>query len=225
MDLTEGKKKGNVWKLESEAFKKPIEIKIWYDNHELAEFNRKFDNLEWVLASHRGVMNTQLDKINGLEKSLYGLDKWLDAHEKASEELYDVVLRQWNEIKELYKEIATLKTKAELHEGTILHMQDEMRLIQKKITKQPMVFSDTTFISGHERVGLWVLEVPSGEYLLIEKYLVCEANEFVTNNDGIIFNKVTVTNNQYIPMYMLMGWTPLDTPTAKIYRDLVFIPM
>jgi hypothetical protein len=50
-----------------------------------------------------------------------------------------------------------------------------------------------------------VLEVPSGEYLLIEKYLVCEANEFVTNNDGIIFNKVTVTNNQYIPMYMLMG--------------------
>jgi hypothetical protein len=28
MDLTEGKKKGSVWKLESEAFKKPIEIKI-----------------------------------------------------------------------------------------------------------------------------------------------------------------------------------------------------
>jgi hypothetical protein len=28
MDLVEGKKKGNVWKLESEAFKKPIELKI-----------------------------------------------------------------------------------------------------------------------------------------------------------------------------------------------------
>ena len=28
MDLQEGKKKGNVWKLESEAFKKPIELKI-----------------------------------------------------------------------------------------------------------------------------------------------------------------------------------------------------
>jgi hypothetical protein len=38
MDLTEGKKKGNVWKLESEAFKKPIKIKICYDNQELAQF-------------------------------------------------------------------------------------------------------------------------------------------------------------------------------------------
>jgi hypothetical protein len=28
MDLQEGKKKGNVWRLESETFKKPIEIKI-----------------------------------------------------------------------------------------------------------------------------------------------------------------------------------------------------
>jgi hypothetical protein len=58
------------------------------------------------------------------------------------------------EKKEMYKMIADLKTTVETLSGTILHMQDEMRLIQKKITKQPMIFSDTTFISGHERVGL-----------------------------------------------------------------------
>jgi hypothetical protein len=45
-------------------------------------------------------------------------------------------------IKELYKEIATLKTKLELHDGTILHLQEQTSLIQKKITKQPMVFHD-----------------------------------------------------------------------------------
>ena len=39
-------KKGNVWKLESEAFKKPIEIKIWYDNKELAEFNGEIERLD-----------------------------------------------------------------------------------------------------------------------------------------------------------------------------------
>lgn len=225
MDLTEGKKSWNVWKLESEAFKKPIEIKIWYDNKELAEFNRKFDNLEWVLASHRGVMNTHLDKINGLEKSLYKLDKWLDAHEKASEELYDVVLRQWNEIKELYKEIATLKTKAELHEGTILHMQEQMRLLEKKATKQPMVFHDKWFISWRESSGLWMINVPDGDYLLIAKYVVWEHNEFVTNQNELLMDTIHVEGQHYIPFYKLEWGTELDTPTATIYYDLVFIPM
>jgi uncharacterized coiled-coil DUF342 family protein len=46
MDLVEGKKKGNVWRLESEAFKKPIEIKIWYDNHELREFTETCESLD-----------------------------------------------------------------------------------------------------------------------------------------------------------------------------------
>jgi len=225
MDLTEGKKSWNVWKLESEAFKKPIEIKIWYDNKELAEFNRKCDSLEWVLASHRGVMNTHLDRINGLEKSLYELDKWLDAHEKASEELYDVVLRQWNEIKELYKEIATLKTKAELYEGTILHIQEQTSLIQKKITKQPMVFHDKSFISWRESSGLWMINVPDGDYLLIAKYVVWEHNEYVTNQDELLMDTIHVEGQHYIPFYKLEWGTELDTPTATIYYDLVFIPM
>jgi hypothetical protein len=47
LQKAEPKKKGNktVWKLESEAFKEPMELKIGYDNHELAEFNRKYDSL------------------------------------------------------------------------------------------------------------------------------------------------------------------------------------
>ena len=46
MDLVEGKKTGNVWKLESESFKKPIEIKIWYENKELAEFKWMVNDLK-----------------------------------------------------------------------------------------------------------------------------------------------------------------------------------
>jgi septal ring factor EnvC (AmiA/AmiB activator) len=49
---------------------------------------------------------------------------------------------QNEEIKSLYKVIADLKTTVETLSGTILHLQDEMKLIQKKITKQPMVFHD-----------------------------------------------------------------------------------
>jgi predicted RNase H-like nuclease (RuvC/YqgF family) len=47
-----------------------------------------------------------------------------------------------SEIKSLYKVIADLKTTVETLSGAILHLQEQTSLIQKKITKQPMVFHD-----------------------------------------------------------------------------------
>jgi archaellum component FlaC len=47
-----------------------------------------------------------------------------------------------SEIKSLYKVIADLKTTVETLSGTILHLQEQTSLIQKKITKVPMVFHD-----------------------------------------------------------------------------------
>lgn len=226
LQKAEPKKRGNktVWKLESEAFKEPLELKIGYEDKELAEFQKKYDSLYKAFLD----IEKELDLWNTIQVN----------HDKQLKELWERICKQWiliaekdekienqnKEISQLYKVIADAKTTIETQSGTILHLQEEIKLIQKKITKQPMVFSDTTFISGHERVGLWILEVPSGEYLLIEKYLLLEANEFVENCDGIKFNKITVTDNQYIPMYNLFWWTPLDTPTAKVYRTLVFIP-
>jgi hypothetical protein len=68
---------------------------------------------------------------------------------------------QSEEISQLYKVIADAKTMIETQSGTILQLQEGMKLIQKKITKQPMVFQDKTFISGHEAVGLSMIEIPS----------------------------------------------------------------
>lgn len=225
MDLVEWKQTSKgTWKLESEAFKKPIELKIWYDNHELKEFRDKYDNLLKVFHS----IEKELDLWNTIQvddqKKIKELEEYLVHNEVVMGKMNEKIENQNKEISQLYKVIADAKTMIETQSGTILHLQDKVKELEKKTSKQPMVFSDTTFISGHERVGLWVLDVPSGEYLLIEKYLICEANEFVENEGGIKFNKITVTDNQYIPMYMLMGGTPLDTPTAKVYRDLIFIP-
>ena len=52
-----------------------------------------------------------------------------------------------SEIKSLYKVIADAKAMIETQSGTILHLQDKVKELEKKITKQPMVFSDKTFIS------------------------------------------------------------------------------
>lgn len=225
MDLQEWVKKGNVWKLESEAFKKPIEIKIWYDNKELAEFK------EMVGKVQSGVLINEAE-IGGLKKAIWWADNCIrlinerigDEHDQLEE-----FKEKWNEEvrekKEMYKLIADLKTTVETLSGTILHLQEQTSLIQKKITKQPMVFHDKWFISWRESSGLWMINIPDGDYLLIAKYVIWEHNEYVTNQDELLMDKIHVEGQSYVPFYKLEWGTELDTPTATIYYDLVFMPI
>ena len=225
MDLIEWKKSWNVWRLESEAFKDPIEIKIWYDNKELAEFNRKYDSLHSAFQS----IEKELDLWNtiqvGDQKKIKELEEYLVHNEVVMGKLNEKIDSQNEEISSLYKVIADLKTTVETLSGTILHLQEQTSLIQKKITKQPMVFHDKWFISWRESSGLWMINIPDGDYLMIMNTKVGEHNEYVTNKDELIMEKIHVEWQHYVPFYKLEWGTELDTPTATIYYDLVFIPM
>ena len=224
MDLVEGKKKGNVWKLESEAFKKPIEIKICYDNQELAQFNSRFDEVRKALK----LLETNLD--HDIEWNVYkaaqiaDLKNQIELQEKVIQEQGNKIIEQGTELKELYKAIADAKTTIETLSWTILHLQEQMKLLEKKTTKQPMVFHDKQFISWRESAWLRVCDIPSGDYLMLLNTRVGEHNEYVNNEDGLIMEKIHVSG-PYIPFYKLEWGTELDTPTATIYYDLVFIPI
>lgn len=225
MDLIEWKKSWNVWKLESEAFKKPIEIKIWYENKELAEFQKEVLWLKWQFDNHDKQIALQLETQWLNNESFAKINKAFNDKQQQIDELRMKLEEEKSEIKSLYKVIADLKTTVETLSGTIIHLQDEMKLIQKKITKQPMVFHDKWFISWRESSGLWMINIPDGDYLLIAKYVVWEHNEYVTNQDEILMDTIHVEGQHYIPFYKLEWGTELDTPTATIYYDLVFIPM
>lgn len=225
MDLVEGKKKGNVWKLESEAFKKPIEIKIWYENKELAEFKWMVNDLKAELdKKDKDIENLYHNWTTYFNYSKHN-DARLEEHEKVMWRLWVKLEEKEKEISQLYKVIADLKTTVETLSGTILHLQEQTSLIQKKITKQPMVFHDKWFISWRESSGLWMINIPDGDYLLIAKYVVGEHNEYVTNQDEILMDKIHVEGQHYVPFYKLEWGTELDTPTATIYYDLVFMPI
>ena len=225
MDLQEWVKKGNVWKLESEAFKKPIEIKIWYDNHELAEFKKRIDDLEKNEILNKDKFAVLERDEEGLEEDVTDIEKELFKQKEINLELLEKIEEKGKEISSLYKVMADLKTTVETLSGTIIHLQEQTSLIQKKITKQPMVFHDKWFISWRESSGLWMINIPDGDYLLIAKYVVGEHNEYVTNQDEILMDKIHVEGQNYVPFYKLEWGTELDTPTATIYYDLVFIPM
>lgn len=199
------KGKKSVWKLESEAFKEPLELTIGYEDKELEEFQRKYDSLYKAflnIEKELDLWNTiQVNHDNKIRK-LYEI---ADKHEENMGNLNEKIENQNKEISQLYKVIADLKTMIETQSGTILHLQEQTSLISKKITKQPSVFSDKTFISGHESCGLTMIEIESGDYLLISKYIVGDCNEYVVNTDDIVIEKITVNDNCYVPMYKLVG--------------------
>ena len=224
MDLVEGKRRGNVWRLESEAFKKPIEIKICYDNKDLAQFNSRFEWVEKVLKAQEETNIATEKELNERIEHEVMLKKQLELQEKFIQEQANKLSEQGSDLKELYKAIADAKNTIELQNGTILKLQEQVKLLEKKVTKQPMVFHDKQFISWRESCGLRVCDIPDGDYLMLLNTRVGEHNEYVENEDGLIIEKIHISWN-YVPFYKLVWGTELDVPTATIYYDLVFIPI
>ena len=225
MDLVEWKKTSRgTWKLESEAFKKPIEIKIWYDNYELREFTTTCEALDKKIADQERRHEELWGEIRIAYWNHKELKNQVELQEKVIQEQENKIQENKSELKELYKVIADAKTTIETLSGTILHLQEQVKLLEKNATKQPMVFHDKQFISWRESSGLRVCDIPDGEYLMLLNTKVWEHNEYVNNEDGLIMEKIHVSG-PYIPFYKLEWGTELDTPTATIYYDLVFIPI
>lgn len=225
MDLHEGKKKGNVWKLESEAFKDPIELKIWFESAELAEFNARIDDLDARVRLWASLSRDLWDEMSINNDEHKDIKRLIWINEKIIQELWNKLEEERSERRELLKEVATLKWMVEMQSGTILHLQEQVKLLEKKTTKQPMVFHDKCFISWRESSGLWMFDLHDGDYLMVAKYVVWEHNEYVENKDDIVFEKIHVEGQHYVPFYKLEWGTELDTPTATIYYDLIFIPI
>lgn len=225
MDLVEGKKKGNVWKLESEAFKKPIEIKICYDNQELKQFYTTCEALDKKISDQERRHEELWGEIRIAYWNHKELKNQVELQEKVIQEQWNKINENNSDLKELYKAIADAKTTIETLSGTILHLQEQVKFLEKKVTKQPRVIHDKCFISWHEPAGLWVVEMWDGDYLLIMNTKVWEHNEYVENKDELIMEKIHVEGQHYVPFYKLEWGTALDKPTATIYYDLVFIPL
>lgn len=225
MDLVEWKKTSRgTWKLENEAFKKPIEIKICYDNQELAQFNSRVGDLEKLAElDKQKFMQLQKEDLNQ-DEEIDELRREIERQKDTNIFLWEEIQKNKSELKELYKAIADAKTTIETLSWTILHLQEQVKLLEKKTTKQPIVFHDKQFISWRESSWLRVCDIPDGEYLMLLNTKVWEHNEYVENEDGLIIEKVRVSWN-YVPFYKLVWGTELDTPTATIYYDLVFIPI
>ena len=212
-----------VWKLESEAFKKPLELEIHYDNTELKQFYEKVKEVTDLLEKKQEYIELLEEKIDKLEKKHERLLDWYLTSMNQVAELVEQNGEQNDIINATIKELGNTKTMVEQQSGTILHLEKKTNEIEKLATKVPIIINDKTFVSWHEMVWIADVDVPDGDYLIISKFVVGEHNEYVENKDEIKFSKEYVSGG-YVPRYQLVGWTELDNPTATIYYTLVFIP-
>ncbi len=223
-DMEKVEKKWNtLFHIASDKFDKPIELKIWYEDAELKGFMDKIQIQNEVIGDLNKKLTKQQEEKSELERQLKQVKEELKQREKDIHLLDEALVSQKKEINDLYKLISDVKQTSETLSGTMLSLQWNMKLLEKKTTKQPSVFSDKTFISWHERVMLGFVDVPNGDYVVISKFVVGEHNEYVENQDDIIFEKVHI-EDWYMPSYQLVWGTDVDNPTATIYWDLVLIP-
>lgn len=225
LDLQEWVRKWNVWRLESEAFKDPIKVEICYDDNDKKFYNEKIEEVKKIIDNHNTLFDKLEDQITEQQETIKGYEDMLTRYETVIASYEKQLQEKERDIQSLLKLMADLKTVQEMHSATILQLQELMRQISIKVTKQPVVIHDKWFISWHEPAGLWMINLPDGDYLLNAKYTVWEHNEFVTNKDDLVFEKIHVEWQHYVPFYKLEWGTELDTPTATIYYDLIFMPI
>lgn len=225
MDLQEWVKKWNVWKLECDAFKKPIELELTLDDTEIQMFNSHIDDIYKIIERKEWEIKELKEQIKKLEDKQEHLLEWYMNAMNHISELADQNGEQNDLINELNKKIWNENNTVESMSGTILHQWKKLNQIEQKLMVQPSVFNDKSFISWYEWVVLDSIDIPDGEYLVISKFKVGEHNEYVENKDEILFDKVHVNGGYDIWYQLEWNWTELDTPTATIYYNLIFIPV
>lgn len=226
MDLVEWVKKGdNVWKLESEAFKKPIKVEICYDEEDKQFFNAKLEEVQKKLDTYIALSDKLEAQITDQDEQIKAYEVMLSRYEDLINEYEKKLSQKEEEWISVLKEVADVKTTQEVHSWAIRHLNETTTQISKKVTKQPMVIHDKCFISWREPAWLWMIDIPDWDYLLNAKYVIGEHNEYVENKNDILFEKIHVEWGRYVPFYQLYWGTELDTPTATIYYDLVFMPI
>jgi len=229
MDLKEatpGVKQGrDVRVLESEAFKDPITIDIAYDDKDKEFIETSKSVVENQVKEAWRILQKIEDKIWAWNEVIEEYREKLKEKDKKIEELTKRLEKSGKEKVQILKESDKLKNTVKSHNEQLSHYEETIEEIQKKITKEPRVFSGQSFVSWNWISALTWLKVPDGNYIVSEVLRIVEKNEYVENNDMEVHAyNLHVSDGLFVPEYDLIGTTAIDTPTATIDRTFTLLP-
>ena len=230
LDLKQAEKEERFWKdvyilhSEKEAFKEPLTLTLEYEPKDLEfeqqlkeEIHKQIDEFQMILEKEQERSALLEANNKQLREEIVLRDNQLQELKKESQKKEKEGIRFIQEYEVLLKRVETLTAQLE-------DTQENVTEIKQKLTKQPKVIHDTTFLSWIWQSYLSMIDIPDGEYLVIRQTKITEKNEFVANEDELIFDRIHI-NWWYAPEYILKGTDAVSTPTATIDRTLVFIPI
>lgn len=213
------KKDGNVWLLESEAFKEPLKFVFEFENEDL----REIQNIEESCKSY-------YNKLIETEKRL---DEKIEEIKKYKETLQN----KYNEISDYFSENSkkTVKFEEIIQENKdifhwfteALFKQDQKLTDLKEEVKKPKPSKIYQF--NQKWLAIWndeifgdAIELPKWKYLIIEKKTFTPGNEFVDWEDEELTFCVQYLDGEYIPKVKLISTNWIDKPVCEVEINVLF---
>lgn len=222
LDLREwpqyAKKNGNVWLLESEAFKEPLKFEFTFDLEDIAKLKKIEEscrNYYDLILKKESTFNNIIDGIIEKEKLI------TDSYQKLEElsKKYDLLLEQIKEKENLIKE----KELQENHK--ISEINSKVNMLEKKIglPLPQKIYTNQweEFVAWDDPYICYPYKLPGWDYMVIEQYEYEPQNEYVTNTNEIQFKEVHI-ENEYYPCIHLKGDNAIDKPVSKVRLNILF---
>ena len=227
LDLQEAKKEEKFWKdvrtLESEAFKEPLTLQIEYDPSDLKRLEDTKNEVNVRIEEMQRILDNEQEYISNLQKENKLLKEQLLLQEQETEKLKNEISEKDKEKDKVLSIAKEQESKLNSHDIEIEAVEKKLTDINKKITKEPKVFTDTGFVSGQGQSYLWMYDIPSWDYILITNIKVTEKNEYAVAEDEFKIERIHITDGYAMP-YELRGTDGISIPTATLAYILAFIP-
>ena len=222
LDLREwpqyAKKNGNVWLLESEAFKEPLRFEFTFDLEDVAKLKK-------IEESCRDIYDMILKKestFNNIVDWIIEKEKMIEDSYKRLEEIsakYDLLLNQIKEKENIIKD-------KELQENSkIWELNKQLKLLENRINlplpQKIYINQWDEFVSWDDPYICSPYKLPWWDYIIIEQYEYEPQNEYVMNYDEIKFKQVHI-EWEYYPCVQLKGANAIDKPVSKVRLNVLF---
>lgn len=225
LDLREGpqyaKKNENIWLLESEMFKEPLKLCVWYDDND----KREIEKIKKDCLDIKESLNKEYEKVYKLIEKQTEVLKDLEALKVEEQRIIDWYKELQQEEKQKRRDIKQSKNEIEKQTDWMNKKINELfALVNKKPDRKIFRYHGTEFINWLDPYYWEDIILPTWDYCIIEKQHFESKNEYCINEDEIKINSCSI-ENAYNPVIQLKWINGIDKPNALVEIDILFFQL
>lgn len=229
LDLQQAEKKKkngkDVRKLESEAFKDPLNLQVVFDEDEKKYFDKKIEEQNRILKEMEEVLDGMRKEREVFEQYKIRVEQEINEKDKKIIELQKENESKQNKITQLSSEIEIIKQAILSQNEEISDITEKISQISSSLKRKPTLIKETIFLSWVGESMLYPVKLKDGKYTLIFMGNIKEKNEYCTNRNSFIqVDEIHVKKGEWLQPFNVTATSKLDNPTLTLNYTLFFIP-